>query len=318
MNRLYIVVIACVLVLLICPLSGPAEEPTNPTGPENAGDKPAPDKKDEAAGGAKDVFLRALDGMKTQSSYRFEMNTAFQAGSVPVKLQVSGFFKAPDFFHLKAEGLGGTAPVEGYYKGDKGAVKDDFRRKWVPSEQATMPIARFRMRRPDEILDKLQPYAETGSLGNPEKVGEVDCDTISFALPAEALSPLLKAFGVPMGSAKFDPTRTTVSARCYVGKATNLPHKLLILLETQFGEPEIEGEGEPGLEDETPEEGGEPDVDVDDEEVEPPSVINLTITISAEFLDYGKEPVIEMPPEVKELLGMTEEPAPEEKKPEEK
>ncbi len=264
---------------------------------------------------AKDIFLGGLESFKQQAIYRFELTATFQSGSMPpVKLQVGGFFQTPDFFYLKAEGLGGTTPVEGYYKGEKGAVKDDFKRKWVPAEQATMPLARHRMRRPDELLDKLLPYAETATLGEPDKRGETTCQVVNFALPPDALSPLLRALDVSIGSVQCDPARTKTTSKCWVAKDAGLPLELVISLETSIitpegevpdesgDEPNDKSGGETGTPPEKP--ADEPATDEPGGEEEPPVAIDLTITISTRFFDFGKKIEVELPPEVKELLGI--------------
>ena len=261
----------------VVPQQAPGEEPA----------ASAPEGKVEQVSEESKLFESAVKKMEELAGYHLVTRIDVNPGEEPVNIKMSGLYRRPDFMYMKIEGLGGKAPTEAFFKGDKSAVRVAFRKVWSTAEQAGLQLTTRRMWKPDEILERARKYAKGARAAEPETIRDVPCAVLEIAIAVEAVPELMEKFDVSE-DVGLDMETVKMSTRTWIGKEDGLIHRFEFRLDGMAsGFPEEEGAEEESEEDEE-----------DTEEVP------VSVHFVSDFSKFGKELDVAVPEEAKSLLGV--------------
>lgn len=234
------------------------------------------------------LFAEAVKKMEGLSGYHLVTRIDVNPGEEPINIKMAGFYRKPDFMYLRIEGLGGKAPTEAYFKGEKSAVRDAFKKTWTTAEQAGLQLTARRMWKPDEILDRALEYSKATKTLEPETVRDIPCVVLEIVIGVEAVPELMEKFDIP-DDIGLDMETIKMATRTWIGKDDGLIHRFEFKLDGMAtGFPEDE-DAEENLEE------GE----TEEEEIEE---VPVSVYFVSDFMKFGQNLDTEIPDEAKKLL----------------
>ncbi len=235
-------------------------------------------------------FADAVKKMEGLTGYHIVTRIDVDPGEEPVNIKMAGFYRKPDFMYLRIEGLGGKAPTEAYFSGEKSAVRDAFKKVWSTAEQAGLQLTARRMWKPDEILERALKHGKAAKTLEPETVRDVQCVVLEIAVEVEAVPELMERFDIP-DDIGLDMETVKMTTRTWIGKEDGLIHRFEFKLNGMAsGFPEDEDEEE--------------DAEEEEEDIED---VPVSVYFVSDFMKFGMDLNTEIPEEAKALLEAEEE-----------
>jgi hypothetical protein len=236
------------------------------------------------------LFSDAVNKMEGLSGYHIVTRIDVDPGEEPVNIKMAGFYRKPDFMYLRIEGLGGKAPTEAYFSGEKSAVRDAFKKIWSTAEQAGLQLTARRMWKPDEILERALKHGKAAKTLDAETIRGTQCIVLEIAIAVEAVPELMGKFDIP-NDIGLDMESVKMTTRTWIGKDDGMIHRFEFKLNGMAsGFPE--------------DENAEEESDEEEEEIEN---VPVSVYFVSDFTKFGMDLNVEIPEEAKALLEVKDE-----------